>query len=86
MYLRARLGQDVTSSDLLANVTAPLSAITAPTDYTSFLSSPLFLIGLGLLGLAYLLSRGGKVLKKRRRSYAKRQQIKSQIAALKAEL
>lgn len=76
------LGQD--DSDLSSAF--DFSSLATPSFDTSFLSSPLFLAGAGLLGLAVLLSKGKKVVRRRRKSAAKRTAIKAQIAALKAGL
>jgi hypothetical protein len=75
------LGQDGSDSSGFG-----LATLTAPSFDTSFLSSPLFLAGAGLLGVAVILSKGKKVVRRRRKSAAKRTAIKAQIAALKAGL
>ena len=89
MYVRATmpgfsgLGQDDSGLDLSS---VDLGTLTAPIFDTSFLSSPLFLGGIAVLGLALLLSKGKKSIARRRKRSAKKAAVRAQIKALKAEL
>ena len=82
--LTSTLGQD--DSSALPDIGSVLSDLSAGTADVSFLSSPLFLGGAGLLVAALLLRRGKKVVRSRRKSSAKRAATRAQIAALRASL
>jgi predicted PurR-regulated permease PerM len=81
MYLNGPirgLGQDgVTATDIL-------SQLTTPTETTSL--SPLMMAGLGLLAVAFLLSRGKKTVAGFKRRSRAKQRRKARILAAKAEL
>jgi hypothetical protein len=82
MYLKASLGQDDSLNPLAPTV--DLSAV----DLSSagFVTSPVFLGGVGLLLMAFLVSRGKRAVKKVRKTSAKRAAVKAQIKALQAGL
>jgi hypothetical protein len=76
------LGQD--DSGGLFTPTVDLSSVNLGS--VGFLTSPVFLSGLGLLAMAFLLSRGKRVVKSRRKRLSKRYAMKAKIKALQAGL
>jgi hypothetical protein len=81
-HIQAGLGQDDSGIDF----SGVADSLASPLADTSFLSSPLFLGGLGLLALAYVATKGKKVMARRRKSSAKRAAIRARIQTLRAQL